>query len=169
MIPESGNRFPERIMLRQTVNDPGKWKPLSGKDHAPAPARIMMPIRRTWSAPSPADPPRLLLQPEPRLDEGVDRLRIGLASGRLHDLADKPAGQGRLGPCLLGLVRIGGDHRVHRRLDGAGIGHLLHAALLDDLARIAALFPYDLEKFLGDLAGNRAVADQVDDRAELRG
>ena len=41
-------------------------------------------------------------------------------------------------------------------------------ALLDDRARIAAFAPDDLEQVLGDLAGDRAVGDQVEDGAELR-
>jgi hypothetical protein len=49
------------------------------------------------------------------------------------------------------------------------VGDLLHAARFDERARIAALAPDDLEQVLGDLAGDRALADQVDDRAELRG
>jgi hypothetical protein len=34
MIPKSGYRFSERIMLRQE-HDPEKWIPVFGKDHAP--------------------------------------------------------------------------------------------------------------------------------------
>jgi len=35
MIPESGHRFPEKIMLKHKLeHDPGKWTPVSGKDHA---------------------------------------------------------------------------------------------------------------------------------------
>jgi hypothetical protein len=41
--------------------------------------------------------------------------------------------------------------------------------LLRRLGRVAALFPDDLEQVLGDLAGNRAVLDQIDDGAELLG
>ena len=67
------------------------------------------------------------------------------------------------------LVGIGGDDRVDRLLDGAGVGDLLHAALLDDLGRVAALGPDDLEQILGDLAGDRAGGDEIDDAAELRG
>jgi hypothetical protein len=33
MIPKSGNRFSEKIMLKKS-NDPEKWKPVFGKDHA---------------------------------------------------------------------------------------------------------------------------------------
>jgi hypothetical protein len=52
--------------------------------------------------------------------------------------------------------------------DGAGVGDLLHAAVLDDFRRVAALVPDDLEQVLCDLAGNVAALDQVDDAAELR-
>ena len=41
--------------------------------------------------------------------------------------------------------------------------------MFDDSARVAALGPDDLEHVLGDLAGDRLLADQVDDAAELRG
>src|SRR5690606_13449906 len=108
-----------------------------------------------------------LLDAEPRLDQVVDGLRVGLAARRLHHLADEPARQRRLLAGLRGLVRIGGDDLVHRFLDSAGVGHLLQPARLDERARIAALVPDDLEQILGDLAGDRAFLDQVDDRAEL--
>jgi hypothetical protein len=36
MIPKSGNRFSEKIMLQQIEHDPEKRKPVFGKDHAPA-------------------------------------------------------------------------------------------------------------------------------------
>ena len=42
---------------------------------------------------------------ELRLQEIVDRLRIGFAAGRLHHLADEPAGQLRLGFRLRHFVR----------------------------------------------------------------
>ena len=64
---------------------------------------------------------------------------------------------------LLDLVGIGGDDLVDGLLDRAGVGHLLQAARFDDRARIAALAPDDLEQVLGDLARDRAVADQVED------
>jgi hypothetical protein len=35
MIPKSGYRFSEKIMLRQLEHDPEKWVPVFGKDHAP--------------------------------------------------------------------------------------------------------------------------------------
>jgi hypothetical protein len=36
MIPKSGCRFSEKIMLQQLEHDPEKWMPVFGKDHAPA-------------------------------------------------------------------------------------------------------------------------------------
>ncbi len=45
----------------------------------------------------------------------------------------------------------------------------LQAALFDDRPRIAAFGPDDLEHLFGDLAGDGALADQIEDRAELRG
>jgi hypothetical protein len=36
MIPKSGHRFSEKIMLRQIEHDPEKWTPVFGKDHAQA-------------------------------------------------------------------------------------------------------------------------------------
>src|SRR6185312_16834704 len=42
-------------------------------------------------------------------------------------------------------------------------------ACFDNGARIAALAPKYFEQVLGNLAGNRAVRDQVEDAAELRG
>ena len=75
----------------------------------------------------------------------------------------------RLGLRLRDLVGIGGDDVVDHLLDRAEVGDLLHAARLDERARVAALAPDDLEQILGDLAGDRALADQIDDRAELRG
>jgi hypothetical protein len=35
MIPKSGSRFSEKIMLHPKEHDPEKWIPVFGKDHAP--------------------------------------------------------------------------------------------------------------------------------------
>jgi hypothetical protein len=35
MIPKSGYRFSEKIMLGQLEHDPEKWVPVFGEDHAP--------------------------------------------------------------------------------------------------------------------------------------
>jgi hypothetical protein len=53
------------------------------------------------------------------LEQVVDGLRIGLAAGRLHDLADEPADELRLGFRLRYLVRIGGNDVVHHLFDRA--------------------------------------------------
>ena len=68
-----------------------------------------------------------------------------------------------LGLRLRDLVGVGGDDVVDGCSRSRRVGHLLHAARLDDGARIAALAPHDLEQVLGDLARDRALADQVDD------
>jgi hypothetical protein len=34
MIPKSGNRFSEKIVLKRKGHDPEKWKPVFGQDHA---------------------------------------------------------------------------------------------------------------------------------------
>jgi hypothetical protein len=34
MIPKSGNRFSEEIMLKKKKHDPEKWEPVFGRDHA---------------------------------------------------------------------------------------------------------------------------------------
>src|SRR4030095_3951602 len=67
---------------------------------------------------------------ELRLQEIVDRLRVGLAARRLHHLADEPAGELRLGFRLRDLVRIGGDDVVDDLLDRAPVPGLLHFARL---------------------------------------
>jgi hypothetical protein len=54
-------------------------------------------------------------------------------------------------------------------LDCRRIGDLLHAALVDDLDRVAAFGPDDLEQVLGDLAGDVACSDHVDDLGDLLG
>jgi hypothetical protein len=74
-------------------------------------------------------------------------------------LADEPAEHGGLGLHRLHLVGVGGDHGIDCGLDGAGVGDLLEAPFLDDLRRVAALAPDDLEQVLGDLAGDRALTN----------
>jgi hypothetical protein len=34
MIPKSGFRFSEKILLKKIEHDPEKWTPVFGKDHA---------------------------------------------------------------------------------------------------------------------------------------
>ena len=58
---------------------------------------------------------------------------------------------------LATLSGIGGDDLVDHLLDRAEVGDLLHAALLDDRGRVAALVvgDDDLQQVLGDLARDR--------------
>src|SRR5258708_19942213 len=85
-------------------------------------------MMRAWR---PAVPNTMTLCVERLLQEVVDDLRVGLAAGRLHDLADEPADQGGLGLVGLDLLGVGGDDLLDRRLDRAGVGDLLQPALLD--------------------------------------
>jgi len=34
MIPKSGGRFSDKIMLKKKEHDPEKWRPVFGQDHA---------------------------------------------------------------------------------------------------------------------------------------
>ena len=99
----------------------------------------------------------------------VDRLRARFAAGRLHHLADEPTDRLWIGLGVGNLVRIFGDDVVDGLFDRADVGDLLHAALNDDRARIATLVPDNLEQILSDFSGDRIVADQIEDGAELRG
>src|SRR3990167_633899 len=114
-------------------------------------------------------PGKSLLDPELLSQKRVQSLRIGLAAACLHRLADEPAKHGRLGLGLFRLVGVGGKDLIDDLLDRPGIGDLFQAARFDDLARAAALGPDDLEDVLGDLAGDRLLADEVDDGADLVG
>jgi hypothetical protein len=58
------------------------------------------------------------------LQQGVDRLRIGLTAGRLHHLTDEPLHRRGLGFRLLHLVRIGCDDLVDHLFDRTEIGDL---------------------------------------------
>ena len=44
MIPKSGNRFSDKIMLQQKEHDPEKWESVFGRDHAPTKGRAMIAI-----------------------------------------------------------------------------------------------------------------------------
>src|SRR3569623_394386 len=103
------------------------------------------------------------------LEQVFDRLRIGFAARRLHHLADKPADHRRLRLRLLRLVGIGGDDVVHDLLDRAESGDLLQPEAFNQRFRVATLRPDDLEQVLGDLAGDRALADQIDNARQLIG
>ena len=99
----------------------------------------------------------LVGQIESGLEGGVHRRRIGLATRLLHHLTDEPGGELRLGLHLFHLVGIGGDHRFDGGIDGAGVGHLLHAAALHHLTGITAFLPDDVEQVLGDFSGDSLV------------
>src|SRR5262245_8830006 len=109
------------------------------------------------------------LQSEFVLEYLVDCLRTCLSARCLHHLADEPSDCFRVRPCIRDLVRIFANDVVHDFFDGTSVSDLLHAALLDDRARIATLVPDDLEQVLGNLAGNRSVLDQIEHRAKLVG
>ena len=61
---------------------------------------------------------------------------------------------------------------IRLEIDGGvtvdNIGDLAHAARFDDLGRIAAFGPNNLEELLPDLAGNHAVPHELDNRCKLR-
>src|SRR5262245_45183514 len=101
-------------------------------------------------------------------EQFVDDLRVRLAGGRFHHLADEPADQHRLRLRLRDLLGVSGDDVVDHLLDRRQVGDLPHSSRLDDHARVAALIPDDLEHLLGDLAGDRALAHQIEQRAKLR-
>ena len=107
--------------------------------------------------------------PSLALTRSLTACGLALPPRRLHHLADEPARQRRLGSRLLDLVGIGGNYIVHRLLDRAGICHLLHAAAFDQRLGVSAFVPDDLEQVFGDLAGNRAFLDEVDNPAQLIG
>ena len=112
-------------------------------------------------------PQRISVNAELVLQRLVDGLRVRFAPGLLHHLTDEPADHLRF-PCDIGrLVRIGSDHLVDHGFYRTGIAHLLKAALLDDLRRIAAFPDHDRKHVLRDLARNRSVRDEIDDTANL--
>ena len=67
------------------------------------------------------------------------------------------------------LAGVGGDHLIDRFFNRAGVCDLFHAARVNDLGRVAALGIDDLKQVLGDLAGDVAGFDQLDDAAQLFG
>ncbi len=72
--------------------------------------------------------------------DGVYRIGISLAAGRLHNLAYKPAQSFWLGFDLLDLLRVRGNDLVHDLFNRAGVGDLLQPLLLDDLCQAHAQF-----------------------------
>src|SRR5262245_6831517 len=109
------------------------------------------------------------LEPELLPQERVDDLRVGFAARRFQHLTDEPAEHGGLGLHGRHLVRVGGDHRSDGLVDDASVGDLPQTPLRHDLGGIAAFAPGDLEHVLGDLAGDGARGDEIDDGAKLAG
>src|SRR5690606_9783830 len=108
------------------------------------------------------------------LEQLIDLLRVGLAPGRLHRLADEEADHlaalGLVtGTVLFDLGRVGCQHFIEHGLDGAGIGHLLEPACLNDLVGVTFTVGHGLEHHLGDLAGDGVVPDAQDHAAQLLG
>src|SRR5262249_5209777 len=66
-------------------------------------------------------------------------------------------------------VRILVDDLVNNLLDRVKVRDLFHPSLLDDGSRVAALVPNNFEQIFGDLAGNRAVLDQIEHLTKLSG
>src|SRR6185312_237751 len=94
----------------------------------------------------------------------IDKLRIGLAAGRLHHLTDKEAEELRLaGLILADLVGVGGEDLVDLDVDRAGVAGLREPALLDDGAGALPGLEHDLEHLLGDGARDRAVGDEAEE------
>ena len=60
-------------------------------------------------------------------------------------------------------------HLVDRRLDGAGVGDLPQALLLDDRGGGLAGLHHLGEHVLGDAAGDGVVGDEIDQPAERLG
>ena len=107
-------------------------------------------------------------RPSLDLEQIVHRLRIGFAAGRPSS-PDR-----RTSRSFCGLARACADlvrdwRRRCRRppFRSHPFGDLLHAARLDERTWVAAFGPDDLEQVLGDLAGDGALADQIDNRGEL--
>src|SRR5690606_29209624 len=90
--------------------------------------------------------------PELLFQQLVHSSRIGFAAGGLHDLANEPAEHGGLGLDLLDFIRVCGQDLVDNLFDGSEIGNLLEPALFDNLGRITAFRPNDVEHVLGDFA-----------------
>src|SRR5262249_18920146 len=112
---------------------------------------------------------RSTLEPELLPQQLVDDLWVGLAARRPHHLTHEPTEQGGLGLDSRYLVGMAGNHGSDGLIDDGAICDLAQAALLNDLRRVAALAPDRIEHILGDLAGDGARGDEIDDGAQLRG
>ena len=125
------------FVVRAGVDGKSRWQSPAGSftDIARTPDGQIVAV--SWSADMLIGQPGALRQSlgvERLLQKLVDDLGVGLAAGRLHHLADEPAEQRGLGLVGRDLVRVGVDHRLDGGLDGAGVGDLLQAALLDQRA-----------------------------------
>ena len=87
----------------------------------------------------------LCLNTQLRFQDVVDGLRVGFAARGFHHLADEPAEGLRLVLDLGDLFGVRRDDLVHDLFDGAGIGDLFEAVLLDDGFGLAALFDHARE------------------------
>src|SRR5471032_567118 len=104
----------------------------------------------------------------------VDLLRVGLAFGGFHGLADEEAEHlAAFGfvcrAVLFNLFGIGCEHFVQYRRDRAAVSHLLEAALVDDLVRAAFAVGHRFKHNLGDFAGDGVVGDAQQHAAQLLG
>ena len=70
---------------------------------------------------------------------------------------------------LVGLFGVVGDDLVDDGGDFAAVADLLEAFFFDDRIGVLAAVEHLVEDILGDLAGDGAVGNQVDQAAELRG
>ncbi len=93
-----------------------------------------------------------------------------MAFGGLHGLPDQRVeGLFLAGTELLDRLLVGGEDPIHQRFDGADIGDLLQALLLDDLiGRTTLAVPEGLENLLRDVVRDRVVGDARDQAGELR-
>jgi hypothetical protein len=109
----------------------------------------------------------LVLDAEFGFHQRLHGLRVGLAAGCLHHLADEPAGE--LGLALACSTLSGLAAMTSSTASMAPVSVTCFMPRSSTIRRVAALVPDDLEQVLGDLAGNGALLDQVDDAAELGG
>ena len=91
-------------------------------------------------------------------------LRIGLASGLLHDLAREEPEQLVFARAVL--RRLGRDDRLDNPFDVPGIGDLLQSPGRDDGVRVAHSIPQGLKDHLGELAGEGVILQLCDQTAE---
>jgi hypothetical protein len=110
------------------------------------------------------------LEPESLFERVAHRLRVRFPAGRLHHLTHKPTQHAGLRFGLFGLVRIGCDDRIDGAVDCADVRHLAQTMRFDERARISAAIIREQpnEQILGDLAGDDAFADEIDEARQRR-